>query len=131
MKRYVVLALMALGICTGYRTSAEDANQATPPLKAPFRLRFISYDSDSTVLDPERMSFQVHTLDIQQRSEFLKIGDIIPKTPFRLEKFQYRETRNPTTGETEDASELTLVNVSNGKRVVITLNKITDASDAN
>jgi len=95
-------------------------------VKQPFRLKFGAYDGDPQRAKPEDMSFQVSLLDAGGRSQFLKIGDLIPNTKFKLIRFQFREKTNPATGDLEDVSELTLEDPEMNLSAILVLHKIAD-----
>jgi hypothetical protein len=94
-------------------------------IKVPFRLKFQAADGDPKT--PERMEFQINPLDAGARSEFVKIGDPIAGTKFKVVKFQPKEEPNKSTGENEDVSELTVVNVETNEPVTLVLNKVVDS----
>jgi hypothetical protein len=99
-------------------------------IKVPFRLVFNAYDGDPKKDKPDKFSFQINTVDLRQPSEFKAIGDTIPNTKYRLEKFEYKAKLNPKTGEEEDLSELTLVNTETNEPVVLVLTRVTDSPDS-
>jgi len=84
------------------------------------KLMFASYDGDAKT-DRQKMSFAIGRLDVRQPQEFLKLGDIVPKTSFQLLKFEYK-TRPGPDGD-QDVSELTLVNTATHKTIVLVLGK--------
>lgn len=90
-----------------------------------FRLRFNSWDGDPK--NPDAMTFQINTLDLRQPTEFLKIGEGVKGTTFKLKKFEFKETENKSTGVTEDVSELTIVNTETEEEVVLVLRRIVDS----
>jgi hypothetical protein len=96
-------------------------------VQVPFRLIFNAYDGDVKKDKPEKFSFQINTVDLRQPSEFLKLGDPVPNTKFKLEKFEFKEKTNPSTGEKEDVSELTVVNTETQDHVVLILSKVTNS----
>ena len=99
-------------------------------IKIPFRLVFNSYDGDPKKDKPENFSFQINTVDLRQPTEFKKIGETIPNTKYRLEKFEYKVKLNAKTGEEEDVSELTVVNIETNEPVILVLTRVTDSPDA-
>jgi hypothetical protein len=104
---------------------------ATPvPSRTPMRLLFNAYDNDPKKVKAENINFQVNTLDLRQPTEFLKLGDVIPNTPFKLTKFEYKTRPNPTRGTDDDVSELTLKNIKSGATVVLVYQKVSDVSAA-
>jgi hypothetical protein len=92
-------------------------------IRVPFRLLFNAHDG------PEG-EFQINTLDLRQPSQFLKIGDAVANTKFKLEKFEPKAETNASTGEESDVSELTLVNTETQERIVLVLAKVTDSPDS-
>ena len=98
-------------------------------IRVPFRLLFNAYDGVPKKDTPDKFSFQINTIDLKQPSEFLKIGDKVANTKFKLEKFEYKTQPNPNTGEHEDVSELTIVNVETNEPVILILNRVTDSPD--
>jgi len=90
-----------------------------------FRLKFQAWDGD--LKKPEAMTFQINTLDLKQPTEFLKLGDTVARTKFKLQKFEFKEVPNPSTGEKDDVSELTVINTETDEPVVLVLNKIVDS----
>ena len=98
-------------------------------IRVPFRLRFLGYDGDPKKDKPEKFEFQINTLDLRQPTEFLKLGDTVSKTNFKLEKFEYKTAKNKNTDEEEDVSELTVRNTETGDKAVLILNRIVDSPD--
>jgi hypothetical protein len=94
-------------------------------IKVPFRLKFQAYDGDPKT--PEKMTFQLNTLDLRQPSEFLSIGDGVRNTKFKIMKFEFKEKLNPGTGSMEDVSELSVHNTETGDDVVLVLDKVVDS----
>lgn len=94
-------------------------------VKVPFRLKFQVYDGDPK--KPDSMTFQINALDLRVPSEFLSIGATVGKTNFKIIKFEFKEQLNPSTGEKEDVSELTVQNIETGDSVVLVLNKVVDS----
>ncbi len=98
-------------------------------IRVPFRLLFNSYDGDPKKDKPEKFEFGINTIDLRQPSEFLKIGEFVKNTKFKIEKFDYKTQKNPNTGEDEDVSELTLINTETQQPVILILNRVTDSPD--
>ncbi len=97
-------------------------------IRNPFLLKFQSYDGDPKA--PEKMEFQINTLSLRQPTLFLKMGDVVPKTVYKIEKFEFKEIKNDKTGENQDVSELTLLNTESNDRVVLVLTQIKDSPDS-
>jgi len=86
-----------------------------------FRLKFAAYVDDS---------YQINTLDLRQPSQFLKIGDTIAGTRFKLIRFEPKKLVNPNTGAEQDISELTVRNEETQQDVVLVLNRVADSPDS-
>lgn len=65
------------------------------------------------------MSFQIGWVDKRQPSGFLKMGDTVPNTKFRLMAFQFKTQPNPRTGDMSDVSELMLTNTETNESFVL------------
>jgi hypothetical protein len=97
-------------------------------IKQPFRLQFNAYDGDPK--KPETMSFQINTVDVQQPSQFVKIGDTIQGTKFKVIGFEAKSIPNPATGSNTDVSELTVQNNETSDKVALVLDTIVDSPDS-
>jgi hypothetical protein len=98
-------------------------------IQVPFRLVFKAYDGDPKKDKPEKFSFQIDTIDLRQPSGFITLGEMVPKTNFKLEKFEFKMAFNKQIDGEEEVSELTLVNIESGVKVVLVLNKISNSPD--
>ncbi len=124
-----------------YRAKTDPNNKESHPAyvtklflkrfeKVPFRLVFKAYDGEpKKTKDYSKFSFQIDTLDRKQPSEFLNLGQMVPNTKFKLEKFEFKERKNPSTDEMDDVSELTLVDTITGAKIVLIYTKVTDSPD--
>jgi hypothetical protein len=97
-------------------------------IKKPFRLLFNAYDGD--VKHPESITFQINTVDVQQPSQFVKIGDVINGTKFKVTGFAYKTVFNPTIQIERDVSQMTVQNTENGDNVTLVLETIVDSPDS-
>jgi hypothetical protein len=93
-----------------------------------FRLRFITYDGDPRRDAPEKFEFQINTIDLKQPSEFLKLGNKINGTPWKISGFAYKTKKNAATGELEDVSELTVTHTETGQVQILVLNHVHDVN---
>jgi hypothetical protein len=119
------------GIFIAAQTAQAEQPAATPvPPRTPMRLLFNAYDNDARKVKVEKIYFQINTLDLRQPTEFLKLGDMIPNTTFKLTKFEYKTRPNPTRGTDDDVSELTITNTKSGATAVLVYQKTTDMSTA-
>jgi len=89
-------------------------------IKVPFRLIFNAR--------PDADSFQINTIDLNQASQILKVGDQILGTKFKIIKFVEKHTTN-SLGTDEDASELTIQNTETQDQVVLIYGKQVDSPD--
>ncbi|MEO8353899.1 MAG: Amuc_1099 family pilus-like system protein [Chthoniobacteraceae bacterium] len=96
-------------------------------VRVPFRLKFQAYDGNPKTGNPEDFSFQINTLDLRQPSEFLKLGETVANTDFKLTKFEFKEALNEATGVMEDVSELSVVNQKTQESVVLIYDKVADS----
>jgi len=98
--------------------------------RKPFHLKFSSYDGDIKK-DPkgEKFDYFINTIDLGRRTEVLKLGDTVPGTHFKLEKFEFKTARNKSTEEDEEVSELTMVNTETNDKAVLILNRIVDSPE--
>jgi hypothetical protein len=97
-------------------------------VKVPFRLRFDSIDGD--IKKPETLTFSINTRDLKQPTEFLKMGDLVRNTKFKLIKFEAKQELNKKTDVEEDASELTLQNIETEEKVVLVITKEIDSPNS-
>jgi hypothetical protein len=138
VKRKFALVLTAIcgaalvSLCTiscraggGNGQSSQD-NPTAPESKANAaqgkgsRLLFASYDGSPTHLN--QMDYQINTLDVNQPSQFVHIGDVITGTKFKVIGFKLkRELGNNGV----DYSELTVQNIESDDNAVLVLNQTT------
>jgi hypothetical protein len=97
-------------------------------IRVPFLLKFQSYDIDPK--RPENNTFALNTVTLRSPTEFLKIGDKVPRTNYKVEKFEQKNKVNPNTGIEDDVSELTLLNLETNETVTLVLNALTDSPES-
>ncbi|MDB6171917.1 MAG: hypothetical protein JWL59_1228 [Chthoniobacteraceae bacterium] len=97
-------------------------------IKVPFLLLFQSVDGDPA--KPETLTFGINPKSLKQPTEFLKIGETVRNTKFRVEKYEAKTAFNKKIEEEEDVSELTLKNTETGESVVLVVAKLTDSPDS-
>jgi hypothetical protein len=97
-------------------------------IRVKFELRFNSYNGDPK--KPESLEFQIDTLNLRQPTQFLRLGDAVRGTKFKLDKFEFKTVVNPSTGAETDVSELTLLNTEFNEPVTLTLARVTDAPNS-
>jgi hypothetical protein len=82
--------------------------------REPFRLVFSSWVSDT---------FAINTIDFTQPTQFLKIGDTIAGTQFKIVKFKEKYQRNQY-GTNVDVSELTLEHEETQEQLTLVKEKV-------
>ena len=119
------------GIFVTANAEQPDQPAATPkPSGTPMRLLFNAYDNDPRKVPIEKIHFQINALDLGRRTEFLKLGEMITNTAFKLTNFKYKTHANPGTGIDDDVSELTITNSKSGATAILVYQKVTDVSSA-
>jgi hypothetical protein len=76
----------------------------------PFRLMFSSWDGDT---------FGINAIDLKEPTQFLKVGDTIKGTRFKIVKFTEKHQPNPATGGEKDVSELHLENEDTHEKLTL------------
>lgn len=79
-------------------------------VEVPFRLKFTTPDDGET--------FSINTIDQKGRTQFLKMGDVIHGTPYKLISYK-PEHITTEMGLDKDVSKLELENTENGEKVVL------------
>ena len=83
-------------------------------VEEPFRLIFSSWMGDT---------YQINTIDFKQPTQFLKVGDPIKGTRFKIVKFEEKYQRNKY-GTNVDVSELTLEQVETKEQLTLIKEKV-------
>ena len=92
-----------------------------PASHPPYRLKFEAYDDDG--------SFQINTVDVRQPTQFVKLGEVIGGTKYKVLKFEKKAVANPRTGVDTDVSELTVEHVETGFQVKLIVRTEVDSPD--
>jgi hypothetical protein len=93
----------------------------------PFRLRFMAYDINPR--NPKDITVQINTIDKGNRTSFVPIGEDIPGTTYKTQKFEKKEVQLPD-GTAKDTSELTIINKESGKQVVLPTGVVVDSPES-
>ncbi len=95
------------------------------------RIKFQAYDGEPGKTPPSEMTYQVNPLDASGRTKFVKIGDMIEGTRWRVVKFEYKEAWPGKTGSGQpvEASELTLEHLDTKRTVTLILNKTVNVAE--
>ncbi|HEY5894302.1 MAG TPA: Amuc_1099 family pilus-like system protein [Chthoniobacterales bacterium] len=88
-------------------------------IQVPFRIVFEARDGET---------FQINTIDLKRPSQFLKTGDMITGTPFKIQNFEEKFVTNKL-GIPEDTSELTIKSQITGEEMVLPIRKIVNSPD--
>lgn len=112
------------------KTNPQDKNAHPPYLS---KLRFVSLDLKRFRLlfaaRPDATTFQINTIDLRQPSQYLKLGDPIKGTKFKIVKFEEKFVLN-NLGIKTDVSEVTIENQETGESLVLVLGKQADSPDS-
>ena len=110
MRHIPLLLLLAyfsgLAACTKTVVVAPKLPGAVTPEPLP-DLYFASFDAANG--DPEQMTFGVGWVDHHQSPVFLKLGEKVKGTHFRLTGFQFKVRRSSKTARDEIMREITLM----------------------
>ncbi|MFL6516030.1 MAG: Amuc_1099 family pilus-like system protein [Chthoniobacterales bacterium] len=85
----------------------------------PFRLMFSSWVDDPAA----GQTFGINTIDLKQPTQFVKVGDVVPGTRFKLLKFTEKYQPNQY-GTNIDVSELLLEHEESKERLTLVKEKI-------
>jgi hypothetical protein len=92
-----------------------------------FRLMFSAYTGNPD--DPASITVQLNTLDLQQPTQFLKVGDPIAGTKFKIVGFE-KKIHTTEMGLDKDISELKLEHVETGEGITLVLERIVNSPDS-
>jgi hypothetical protein len=81
----------------------------------PFRLVFASWAGDT---------FTINSSDLKAPTQFLKVGEMIAGTKFKVVDFAEKHQKNAATGGDDDVSELTIENQDSKERLPLVKEKI-------
>jgi hypothetical protein len=90
-------------------------------IQVPFRLVFKGQPDDDT--------YQIDTVDVNQPTQILKMGDPIAGTKFKIVKFE-KKGFTDENGVDHDVSELTVQNVETNAKVILVLEKVSNSPDS-
>ena len=110
--------LVLLLASTSFAEPSEKSPQRAAEKEPAVSLKFQAYDGDPA--KPESLTFQINKSDLRQPASFVRIGEAVERTNYRVTSFAYK-TRKGTTGMDEDASELTLTDTKTKKTLVLQL----------
>jgi len=127
MKRIVLLLISMAFAPAGFAASPSPPPPTVAPSPQVSRFIFQAYDGEPA--QPQNMSFQIERLDRRQSSEFLKIGETIPRTKWKLLKFEEKTMKKPNA-EDVDVSELTVINTETKETAVMVISKVVNLRSA-
>ena len=118
MKAIAIAACALIGLsCLVAADPADAVKTAATPSARPI-LKFQSYDGDPAGSDPKELVVHIRRLDVQQPTAFIRIGDVVPGTKWKLTKFTFKENGN------RDVSEVTLVHVDSRESMTLVFDVI-------
>jgi hypothetical protein len=82
-------------------------------IQVPFRLKFSG--------SPDPDTYAINTLDLRGPTQFLKLGDMIPKTSYKL--VHYEKKTDEKNGIRMDVSELTVENQETMQKIILVYDK--------
>jgi hypothetical protein len=85
-------------------------------IKVPFRLKFSG--------SPDAGIYSINTLDLRGATQFLKIGEKVEGTPYKLVKYEPKTSN--VNGMDIDVSELTIENEITGQQIALVYDKPVD-----
>ena len=89
----------------------------------PFRLLFNGVSEDPKTAPVDKIDFQINTIDLGQRTVFLKLGDMVPDTKYKLIKFEPKWKKNETLGIEEEVHELIVEHTETKEQIVLVYQK--------
>ncbi len=75
-------------------------------------------------------TFQIETIDIDQPSQFLRLGATISGTNYEIIKFEEKFEENPATGGQKNVSELTIREKETGRELVLQIDVVANDPDS-
>jgi hypothetical protein len=72
---------------------------------------------------------QINTLDLNNRTQFIPLGEDIKGTKYKTEKFEKKTIKGPD-GLDIDASELTVINKETGTVITLPIGKVVDSPES-
>lgn len=89
----------------------------------PFRLKFSSWN-------PSAETFEINGIDLKQPTQYLKVGDTIAGTHFKLVKFTEKHVPNAATGGDTDVSELLIEHTDNHTQLTLVLQQVATSPES-
>lgn len=93
----------------------------------PFVILFASYDGDES--KPDEMTFQINAITAGKPSQFLKLGEMIAGTKFKVLKFE-KKTQVDPNGVEKDLSQLTIQHTETNESLTLVLGKLANSPDS-
>ena len=89
----------------------------------PFRLKFSSWN-------PDAGTFEINAIDLKEPTQYLKIGDLIAGTHFKLVKFTEKHVPNAATGGDTDVSELLIEHTDNHAQLTLVIQQVATSPES-
>jgi len=100
--------------------------QLTQVIAYRFRLLFMGHDFDPG--NPDATAFQINTIDRNNRTYFVKIGEKIPDSKFKVTAFKHKEIP-AKEGTKTDVSELIVTNEETNQPIPLPYRQVVDSPD--
>ncbi len=78
-------------------------------IQVPFRLKFSG--------SPDTDIYSINTMDLKSPTQFLKIGEMVAGTPYKLIKYEAKT--DDSAGYEKDVSEVTVENQETGQKIIL------------
>lgn len=90
-------------------------------IQKPFRLKFDG--------KPDEHTFEINTVDVNQPTQFLAMGDAIPNTKYKIVGYEEKHKKDDN-GIDKDVSELAIQNTETGKKVILVVGETVNDPDS-
>ncbi len=102
-------------------------NQAAGVVSIPFRLKLMVIDVNPK--NPKDVTFQINTVDKGNASRYIPLGEMIPGTLFKAERWEKKETKD-ANGIVHDESVLTVINTKTGQNIPLPIGQVVNSPES-
>jgi hypothetical protein len=102
-------------------------NQAAGIVSIPFRLKLMVIDVNPR--NPKDVTFQINTVDKGNASRYIPLGEMIPGTLFKAEKWEKKESKD-ANGIVTDQSVLTVINTKTGQAIPLPIGQVVNSPES-
>jgi hypothetical protein len=93
-----------------------------------FKFKFETYNGDPKK-EVEALRFQINPLG-RGKTQFLRMGETVAGTMYKVDKFEYKTRANPKTGATDDVSVITLRSGDTDQTVELAQGSVVESPDS-